>query len=196
MEILLIGPPGCGKGTQGSRLADRFAVRHIAVGDLLRAEVAAETSLGNRVREIMARGDLVPDAVILDLVIPVVEDAYAAGGFVLDGFPRTVPQAVEAKRLFMRYLAQREEERHAASAVLYLDVPRSVLTDRLIRRAQLDGRSDDTAEVIARRLTVFEEATLPLVNHFRGLGRLRVVEAAGAVDEVTKRLTRALGYAA
>jgi adenylate kinase len=195
MEVLLIGPPGAGKGTQGVRIAERFGVRHISVGDLLRAEVAARTEVGCKARAAIGRGELVSDDLIIELIIPAVMAAYDEGGFVLDGFPRTVAQAIEAKGLFNRFLAERREARESASAVVYLEVPRHLLLERLLRRAELERRQDDTPDVIANRLSVFEEATHPLVDHFRDLGRLRIVDATGDLDDVSKRVFHALGYA-
>ncbi len=185
MNVLLVGPPGSGKGTQGQRLADRLQVEHVAAGDLLRAEVKANSELGQQARESMEQGRLVPDQLVIDLLRPVLEKASAAGGFVLDGFPRSVPQAKEA-----RVLA--EEQGYGADAVIYLDAPREDLVARLLARAEVEGRADDTAEVIKERLSVFDEATEPLVAYYRGRGLLHVVDALGSPDEVTASILAAL----
>jgi adenylate kinase len=196
MEILLVGPPGAGKGTQGQRIAERFSLRHIAVGDLLRQAVADRTPLGNRANEFMRRGELVPDQIIVDVVVPLVMAAFDDNGFVLDGFPRSVIQADHAKRMFDDFLAARGESRERASAVIYLEVPRTELITRLLDRAGREGRSDDTIDVIASRLEVFDTATLPLVEHYRRLGRLRIVDGTGGPDSVTAAILNALGYSA
>lgn len=185
MNVLLIGPPGSGKGTQGERLAQRLGLEHIAAGDLLRAEVANGTPLGRQVSDLMQRGDLVPDVVILSLLMPRVLAAAEANGYLLDGFPRSVEQAVEARAL---------AERAGASpdAVIYLDAPREELVRRILARAAVEGRADDNPETVANRLQVFDEATRPLVDYYRQRGLLQVVDANRDEDEVTQSIVDAL----
>ncbi|MEP6527041.1 MAG: adenylate kinase [Nocardioidaceae bacterium] len=185
MKLLLIGPPGSGKGTQGVRLSERFGVEHIAAGDLLRHEVETQTPLGQQVADYLDRGELVPDQLIIDLVMPKVLAAAAANGYVLDGFPRSVGQAVEARRL-----AEREDS--AATAAVFLDAPEDELADRLLKRAMTEGRSDDTAEVIHTRLRVFNEVTQPLLDFYADRGLLHVVDATKSVDDVTAAIIDAL----
>jgi adenylate kinase len=185
MNILLIGPPGSGKGTQGVRLSELLGVEHIAAGDLLRAEVAARTELGNHVAGLMAHGDLVPDDVILQLVLPAVVRAAAANGYVLDGFPRTVEQADEARRALTNEGAR-------VDAVIYLDLDRDELTRRILARAAEQGRTDDTVEVVAKRLHVFEEATRPLVDYYRAQDRLHHIDASGTQAQVTAAIMSVL----
>lgn len=186
MRVLLIGPPGSGKGTQGERLAQRLNVEHIAAGDLLRAEVAAQTPLGKQVAELLDRGDLVPDETIIELVLPKVVEAANAGGYLLDGFPRSVDQAVEARKLADRAGA-------APDAVVYLDVDRDELTRRILRRAEEQGRADDTEQTVAKRLHVFDEATRPLVDYYRERGLLHMIDAARDADAVTTAILDSLG---
>jgi adenylate kinase len=186
MNVLLIGPPGSGKGTQGERLAERLGLEHLAAGDLLRAEVQNGTPLGRRVAEMMKKGELVPDAVILGLLMPRVLAASEADGYLLDGFPRTVEQAVEARKL--ADLAQAGPD-----AVIYLDAPREELVRRILARAEIEGRADDNPETVTNRLRVFDEATRPLVDHYRGRGLLHVVNADQHEDEVTADILEALG---
>jgi adenylate kinase len=185
VKLLLIGPPGSGKGTQGERLAAELGIVHIAAGDLLRAEVAAQTPLGREVSGLMERGDLVPDQVVIDLVLPKVVAAAAEGGYLLDGFPRSVEQAVEARKLADQVDA-------GPDAVIYLDVPRAELMRRILARAEVEGRSDDNEQTVANRLQVFDEATRPLVDYYRERGLLQVVDAAQAEDTVTAAILAAL----
>jgi adenylate kinase len=185
VNVLLIGPPGSGKGTQGERLAARLGVDHIAAGDLLRAEVAAGTTLGTRVKELLERGDLVPDGVVINLVLPKVVSAAAAGGYILDGFPRTVEQAVEARKLA-------DDADASAHAVIYLDVAQEELVRRILARADVQGRSDDNERTVQNRLHVFAEATSPLVDYYRDRGLLHVIDAAKDEDAVTEAIVVAL----
>jgi adenylate kinase len=185
VNILLIGPPGAGKGTQGERLAQRLNIEHLAAGDLLRAEVEAGSPIGTKVADLMSRGELVPDEVILELLIPRVLAAAADGGYLLDGFPRSVEQAREARKL-----AERADA--APDAVIYLDAPRDELVRRILARAEIEGRSDDNPETVTTRLQVFDEATRPLIEHYRERGLLRVVNANQDEDAVTEAILSVL----
>ena len=185
MKLLLIGPPGSGKGTQGTRLAERLGIEHLAAGDLLRAEVDEGTELGKKAEAIMQRGDLVPDDVIIALVMPRVEAATRANGYLLDGFPRTVEQAIEARKLAERVDA-------APDAVIYLDVPRDELMRRILARAETEGRADDNEQTVRKRLAVFDEATSPLVGYYRDRNLLHVIAADRPEDEVTASILDAI----
>jgi adenylate kinase len=178
VRLLLLAPPGAGKGTQGQRLAARFRVRHIAAGDLLRAEAQAGSRLGLEIAAHQARGDLVPDQIVLDLLIPVVVEAAAHGGYVLDGFPRTLSQATAAAELGARLGV-------TLHAVIYLHAPEEVLTRRLLGRASQGGRADDTDDVIGHRLQVFAETTGPLVPYYTERGILIAVDADQPPESVT-----------
>ena len=178
MRLLLLAPPGAGKGTQGKLLAARFQVRHIAAGDLLRAEAQAGSRLGLEIAAHQARGDLVPDQIVLDLLTPVIVEAAARGGYVLDGFPRTLTQATAAAELGARLGV-------ALDAVVYLHAPEEVLTRRLLGRASQSGRADDTGEVIRHRLQVFAETTGPLVPYYAERGILVTVDADQPPESVT-----------
>lgn len=186
MNVLLIGAPGSGKGTQGERLAQRLGLEHIAAGDLLRAEVSSGTALGRQVGGLMQRGELVPDTVILSLLIPRVLEASGRNGYLLDGFPRSVEQAVEARKLA-------DQANAGPHAVIYLDAPREELVRRILARAAVEGRADDNAETVNNRLRVFDEATRPLVEYYRGRGLLHVIDAAQDADRVTDDIIAALG---
>jgi adenylate kinase len=178
MRLLLLAPPGAGKGTQGERLAAWSGARHIAAGDLLRAEARAGGPLGREIAACQARGDLVPDQVVLDVLTPVVMAAAAAGGYILDGFPRTLPQAIAAAELAARLGV-------TLHAAVYLHAPDAVLTQRLLDRARDGGRADDRADVIRHRLQVYADTTGPLVPYYEQRGILIAVNADQPPDAVT-----------
>ncbi len=178
MRLLLLAPPGAGKGTQGERLAARYGVWHIAAGDLLRTESQAGGQLGREIAAHQARGDLVPDKIVLHALTPAVVEAAAAGGYILDGFPRTLPQAAAAADLAARLDV-------TLDAVVYLHAPEEVLTRRLLDRASREGRADDVADVIRHRLRVFAETTGPLVPYYTERGILLAVDADQPPDSVT-----------
>ena len=178
MKLLLLAPPGAGKGTQGERLAAWSGVQHIAAGDLLRARASDGSPLGREIADCQARGDLVPDQVVLDVLTPVVVEAAAQGGYILDGFPRTLPQATAAAELAARLGV-------TLNAAIYLHAPETVLTRRLLGRASQSGRTDDNADVIRHRLRVFAETTGPLVPYYAERGILVTVDADQPPDSVT-----------
>lgn len=177
MRLLLLAPPGAGKGTQGERLAAKFGVRHIAAGDLLRAEARSGGPLGREIAAHQARGDLVPDQIVFDVLAPAVVEAAAQGGYILDGFPRTLPQATAAAE----FGAKAGVTLHA---VVYLHAPDELLTRRLLDRASQAGRADDKADVIRHRLEVFAEMTGPLVRYYTERGILITVDADQPPDSV------------
>lgn len=175
MRVLMIGAPGAGKGTQAVRIAADFGITHISSGDLLRAHVTRQTAIGRAAKEYLSRGDLVPDAVVMDMLRKPVIAANASGGYVLDGFPRTVEQA-EAAYLTAKDLGV------AVQVAVHLDVAREQLVARLLSR----GRgADDRAEVIEHRLAVFEEHTLPMLDYYAEREKLVIVNGERGRDEVT-----------
>jgi adenylate kinase len=176
--MLLLAPPGAGKGTQGERLAARYGVRHIAAGDLLRAQAQAGGPLGREIAACQARGDLVPDQVVLDVLTPAVVDAAAHGGYILDGYPRNLPQAHAAAELAAQLGV-------TLQAAVYLYAPDDVLTRRLLGRAGQGGRTDDTADVIRHRLELYAETTGPLVPYYTERGILVAVNADQPPGAVT-----------
>jgi adenylate kinase len=177
VRLLLLAPPGAGKGTQGERLAAWCGARHIAAGDLLRAQARAGGPLGREIAAHQARGDLVPDQIVLDVLTPVVVEAAAHGGYILDGFPRTLPQAIAAADLAVQLDV-------TLDAAIYLHAPDAVLTRRLLDRASQSGRSDDVADVIEHRLRVFAETTGLLVPYYTERGILVSVDADQPPDSV------------
>jgi adenylate kinase len=181
MRLLLLAPPGGGKGTQGERLAERLGVEHISAGEHLRAEARSGTPAGQEIARHQERGDLVPDTIVFDVLTPVVVTAVARGGYILDGFPRTLPQAIAAAELGGRLGL-------TLDAVVYLYAPEDVLVQRLLGRAAQGDRSDDTDEVIRHRLDVFTTTTSPLVAYYRDRGILCEVDADRPPDVVTTEI--------
>jgi adenylate kinase len=178
MRLIMLSPPGAGKGTHSEQLSEATGIAHISSGDLLRAEVARGTDLGLRLSEFTTRGDLVPDDLIFDILIPaVVEASRNTGGYLLDGFPRTMPQALRAAQIGI-------ELDLVSDAAIYLTAPDDVLVERLHDRAQRDGRADDTPEVIRHRLAVFAAQTQPLVDYYRGRGILLELDTDRPQEEV------------
>lgn len=191
MRLVLLGPPGSGKGTQASRIAKRFGIPQLSTGDMLREAVTAETPLGLRAAHIMDRGELVPDEVVIAVVAERIDHADAANGFVLDGFPRTVPQA----EALNRELAARGIGLHA---VLELEVSEDVLLVRIRGRAEEAAnqgqsvRRDDNPEVFKTRLKAYRAQTAPVTEYYRSQGLLKIVDGLQPIDVVTGELTRAL----
>jgi adenylate kinase len=182
----MIAPPGAGKGTQGAIIANHFGVPHIATGDLLRDHVARNTALGRTVAEHLNRGDLVPDDVVLQMVrLAFVDVARTGGGYVLDGLPRTMEQAHSTYRIA-------KELGVTANVALHLKVDDAEVTRRLLARAELEGRSDDTAEVIARRLTLYHDVTSPIIDWYAERGILITVDSSRPVDQVAREILTAL----
>ena len=179
MRLVLVGPPGAGKGTQAERMAARLGVPHISTGDLFRANLQERTPLGVEAQKYMDAGELVPDLVTVAMVRARTAQPDAAAGFILDGFPRTAPQA-EALAVLL------DEQGLKLDAVVEFAVPDEVVVGRLLGR----GRSDDTEDVIRRRQQVYHDDTAPLLEYYRDL--LVSVDAVGTVDEVTERVITAL----
>jgi len=186
MRLLIMGPPGAGKGTQATRLQSLLAVPHISTGDIFREHVGAGTDLGREAQAFMTRGEYVPDELTNAMVDARLARGDAAHGFVLDGYPRTPDQA---RRLEERLA----EAGHGLDAVLSLVVPREDLLDRLAFRAGTAGRADDAVEVVERRLDVYARQTLPLMELYRERDLLVEVVGVGSPDDVTRRVASALG---
>ena len=180
MRVLIVGPQGAGKGTQAALLAENLQIPHISTGDIFRANVTAGTELGVLAKKYMDAGDLVPDEVTSAMVKARLEESDADGGFLLDGFPRTVPQAEWLGGVL-------HENSHDLDAVLLLEAPDEVLLERMLAR----GRADDTTEAITRRLALYHSETTPLLEHYAKI--LVAVDGVGAVDEVQQRALRLCG---
>src|ERR1700730_1452012 len=186
MRVLMIAPPGAGKGTQGALIAADCDMPHIATGELLRDHVARQTALGKAVQEYLARGELVPDQIVLDMLREAMVAAKAGGGgFVLDGIPRNMQQA-RAVYLMGRELGM------TADVALHLQADDAELMRRLLARAAIEHRSDDTADVIAQRLALYHEVTSPIVAWYRDRGILVSVDAMRSAHQVGREILAAL----
>ena len=185
MNLLVLGPQGSGKGTQAARLSADHGIPHVATGDMFRAAIAAGTELGRRVGPILAAGELVPDELTVALIRERLSEPDARDGFVLDGFPRTLEQAEELDAMLA-------EIGRSLDAVLFFDIPDEVALERLVIRAEQEGRADDQPDVIARRLAIYHELTEPVVERYRATGRLVPLHASRTVGEVAAEIAEAL----
>jgi adenylate kinase len=185
MRLVLLGAPGSGKGTQAARLKEHLQVPHISTGDLLRAEVAAGSRLGLEAREVMARGELVSDAILLGML----EDRFSrpdtANGFILDGYPRNLAQAGALDGLLAR-IGQ------PFDYAVQLECPTDLLVERIAGRAAAEGRADDNPESVRKRLDVYDSQTAPVIEFYRQHGQLTVVDGVGSLDEVFNRILEAI----
>lgn len=185
LRAILLGPPGAGKGTQAAYIVDRFKVTHISSGDLFRLHVRERTALGLRLEPYLSAGDLVPDDLVLEMLADSISLAGASGGYLLDGFPRTVSQAEKTYELA-------ESAGFMLHAVVALQAPTEVLVARLLKRGQESQRPDDTELVIRHRLNVYEQNTAPLLDYYEKRGILQVFDATPAIEEVASLLLERL----
>jgi adenylate kinase len=176
MNLILLGPPGSGKGTQAKHIVDELGLAHISTGDILRQAVAEGTPLGREAHQIMSAGQLVPDRIMIDLVRERLAKGVG-GGFLLDGFPRTVEQAVGLEAML-------HETEQKVDRVLSILVDGEALIQRMLGRAREEGRADDTEEVIAKRLEVYERQTLPVADWYRHRSLLIEIDGGGTIEEV------------
>jgi adenylate kinase len=187
-RLLLLGPPGAGKGTQAQLLVDRLGVPQISTGDMLRAAVAAGSEVGERAKAFMEAGKLVPDEVVIGVAEQRLGQPDAKKGFILDGFPRTAAQADALDKLLPNLGVSLE-------CCVLLQVDEEELVKRLLKRAEIEGRADDNERTIRTRMQVYKESTAPLIAYYRARGVLREVDGEGGVSEVAKRLEQALASA-
>ena len=182
VNILIFGPPGSGKGTQSVRLADKYNLLHLSTGDMLRAEIAAETERGKKMSLIMSKGELVPDEVVIEMIAHKIDNSKGTSGFLFDGFPRTVAQTISLENML-------NERGMKINKMLVLDVSQDELVKRLIARADLSGRPDDKdPAVIQNRIDVYKEKTEPIINYCRERGTYQSVEGMGSIEDIFNRL--------
>lgn len=187
MRLILLGPPGAGKGTQAQFLIEKYGIPQLSTGDMLRAAIAAETALGLEVKDIIARGDLVPDEAVVGIISDRLDESDCANGFILDGFPRTTAQAEALEELL-------SDKGIALDAVVEIQADADTLVGRILQRAAESGgaREDDNEEVLRNRLDVYQELTAPLVDFYSKKGLVKTVDGMAGIDEVTASIMAAL----
>ncbi len=190
MNLIFLGPPGAGKGTQAGRVETAHGLVQLSTGDMLRAAVAAGTEIGKQAKEIMERGDLVPDDVVVKIISDRIEEKDCANGFILDGFPRTTGQAEALDKML-------EEKGLKLNAVIEIRVDDSILVDRIRTRAAETGgdRADDNEETLKKRLEVYHAQTAPLIPYYESQGKLLVVDGMSSIDDVTRDIEDKIGLA-
>lgn len=182
INIVLFGPPGSGKGTQAAKLVEKYGLLHISTGDLFRYEMGNDTPLGLKAKEYMAKGELVPDEVTIGMLKNKVMDNLDAKGYILDGFPRTIPQAEALDQLM-------EEVDQNISGLIALHVDEEELVARLLNRGKTSGRADDNDESIIRnRISVYNKETAPVFNYYEHQGKSKTVEGVGTIDQIFDKL--------
>lgn len=185
-NLILFGPPGSGKGTQSEKLIEKYAFKHLSTGDLLRSEIAQKTPLGMEAKNLMDKGQLVPDEVVIGMISTALEKNPNVNGFLFDGFPRTTAQAEALDRLL-------DFNKTNIGAVLFLQVPEDELISRMINRAKTSGRSDDADEKVQRkRLEVYNKDTLPVANHYRKQEKVIELKGVGSVEDIFSALCAAI----
>ena len=185
MRIILTGPPGVGKGTQAKNIVDKFKIIHLSTGDILRAEVGGNTELGREAKEFMDAGKLVPDELLLNMMENRLQQKDCENGYLLDGFPRTIPQVEGLESILGKI-------NHKIDYVISLTADETELVNRLVLRGKESGRSDDTEEVIRERQQVYWELTSPLLNYYRERNLLIEVDGLGTISEITSRILNVL----
>lgn len=186
MRLLFMGPPGAGKGTQAKIICQDYGIPQISTGDILRAAIKNGTAMGLKAKAFMDAGQLVPNEVVIGIIKDRIVEDDAKKGYLLDGFPRTIEQADALKKIM-------GELGHKLDAALNLDVPDGELIQRLLERARIEGRPDDTEPVIKNRLKTYNEQTLPLIDYYKKEGLLKGINGLGTLEEITGRIRSALG---
>ncbi len=181
LNIVLFGPPGSGKGTQAEKIINKFKLKHLSTGDLLRAEIAGKTKLGLKAKSIMEKGELVPDEVVIGMIENRMDSEPDAEGFIFDGFPRTVEQAKALDQLMLI----RDQ---SISMMISLEVERRELINRLLKRGKEQDRSDDNLETIENRIKVYEDQTTPVMGYYKETGKYKAVNGMGSIDEIFERI--------
>ena len=182
VNFLIFGPPGSGKGTQSVKLAEKFNLLHLSTGDMLRAEISAGTELGKKMSSIMSKGELVPDEVVIEMIANKIDNSKGISGFLYDGFPRTVEQAIALEKML-------NDRKMKIDTMLVLDVDHDELVKRLIARAELSGRPDDKdPNVIENRIDVYKSKTEPIIDYCKKKGIYQPVKGMGTIEDIFNRL--------
>jgi adenylate kinase len=176
-NFILFGPPGSGKGTQSVRVAKKYNLSHISTGDIFRRNIREKTRLGMKVQSIIEKGELVPDELLVEILEDAMDQAKGTNGFVFDGFPRTLQQAGDLNKIL-------EKRNENVSLVLALEVDDQEIIKRLLRRAELEGRKDDTRDVIENRINVYNKQTQPLIDYYSKNGHFTSINGIGDIDQI------------
>ena len=184
-NLVIFGPPGSGKGTQSENIINKYGLVHLSTGDLLRAEKNSGSELGNKIKELIDNGNLVPDSLVEEMVKKNVTNNKEAAGFIFDGFPRTVAQAETLDRL----LAKHGRE---LTCMVQLEVPEEELMRRLLERAKIQGRADDNEATINNRLREYANKTLPVAKYYAAQGKQRVIDGLGSIEDIADRIKKAI----
>ncbi|MCD8538550.1 MAG: adenylate kinase [Leadbetterella sp.] len=184
-NLVIFGPPGAGKGTQSEKIIDKYKLVHISTGDLFRAHISNDTELGKRVKEILADGRLVPDSITIDMLEEEVKNNPQAGGFIFDGFPRTVPQA-EALDAFL------EGKGCKVDLVLQLDVDQEVVKERIAERQKVSGRADDDAVKLLKRIDEYFEKTIHVLPYYQEQGKVTTINGVGKIEDIFATISGAI----
>jgi adenylate kinase len=184
-NLILFGPPGSGKGTQAVRIADKYNLVHISTGEIFRREIRNKSTLGLKVQSIIEKGELVPDDLLVDILRSALQQAGNPGGFVFDGFPRTIRQAEDLDKLL-------NETGETVTLVLSLEVDEEEVVTRLLKRAQLEGRKDDTEEVIRNRMKVYHSQTFPLMEYYNKQKKFKSLTGVGSIDDIFRDISKVI----
>ena len=185
LNIVIFGAPGSGKGTQSARIVEKYSLNHISTGDVLRGEIAAGTELGKTAKALIDHGQLIPDALMVDILASKLDSLTAGNGVIFDGFPRTIAQAEALKAM----LAERGQD---VTAMIELDVPEDELMTRLLKRGQESGRADDNEETIKKRLVVYAQQTAPLKDWYKNEGKHCYINGLGELDRIFADIVAAI----
>ncbi|MCW3805134.1 adenylate kinase [Plebeiibacterium marinum] len=185
LNVVIFGPPGSGKGTQSENIIKKYNLAHISTGDLLRAEISGHTQLGTIAKSFIDKGELVPDETIIGMIDNKIESLVGNEGVIFDGFPRTVEQAKALEELLAEYNTK-------VSVMVNLEVPREELIDRLLKRGETSGRSDDNLETIEKRISVYESQTKPVIDFYKAKKVHKSIKGVGSIDEIFGSITEVL----
>ncbi|WP_282036175.1 adenylate kinase [Saccharicrinis aurantiacus] len=185
LNVVIFGPPGSGKGTQSENIIEKFNLAHISTGDLLRAEISGHTQLGTIAKSFIDKGELVPDETIIGMIDNKIESLVGAKGVIFDGFPRTVAQAEALEELLA-------EHNSKVSVMVNLEVPKEELVERLLKRGETSGRSDDNLETIEKRISVYESQTSPVIDFYKAKKVYKAIQGVGSVDGIFESISVAI----